>query len=271
MSARNAAAALFVISALASIGFAVAYASDARVLALGILLASAFGCIAFALSVWEQRLIDPVRVVEERPPLATEPLSFPYPGSTAPVSRQNALVRLLATCAALLGIAALFPLASLGPPPSVVRARTKWKPNSRLVRADGSLVRGGDIALGSVLTVFPEGFAGDAQSQTLLLRLPPDAMQLPPQRRDWAPQGYAAFSKICTHAGCPVGLYHASAYQLLCPCHQSAFDVIDGAKPVSGPAPRPLPQLPLAFDVDGYLHAQSDYLEPIGPDAWNQA
>jgi ubiquinol-cytochrome c reductase iron-sulfur subunit len=75
---------------------------------------------------------------------------------------------------------------------------------------------------------------------------------------------------VCTHAGCPVGLYQADTHQLLCPCHQSAFDVLDRARPVFGPATRALPQLPLAVDPDGYLRAQSDYHEPIGPAYWNR-
>jgi ubiquinol-cytochrome c reductase iron-sulfur subunit len=89
-------------------------------------------------------------------------------------------------------------------------------------------------------------------------------------RETWSPMGYLAFSKVCTHAGCPVGLYEHKTRQLLCPCHQSLFDVARGAKPVFGPAPRALPQLPLAVDVDGYLIAQRDFLEPVGPTYWSR-
>ena len=79
-----------------------------------------------------------------------------------------------------------------------------------------------------------------------------------------------AYSKICTHVGCPVGLYQADTHELLCPCHQSTFDVLDGARPRFGPATRSLPQLPLAVDGDGFLTAQSDFTEPVGPGFWNR-
>jgi ubiquinol-cytochrome c reductase iron-sulfur subunit len=79
-----------------------------------------------------------------------------------------------------------------------------------------------------------------------------------------------AFSKVCTHAGCPVGLYQAETRELFCPCHQSAFNVLKGAQPASGPATRALPQLPLGIDDDGYLIALGDFPEPVGPGFWNR-
>ena len=152
-----------------------------------------------------------------------------------------------------------------------VRIRQLVTRGARLVREDGTLVRAGDLEIGSIVTVFPEGFVADAASQTLLLRLRPDSLQAAPDRADWSPQGYVAFSKVCTHAGCPVGLYRQSSYELLCPCHQSTFKVLEQAKPVSGPATRSLPQLPLEIAQDGYLRAQSDYREAVGPGFWDRA
>jgi ubiquinol-cytochrome c reductase iron-sulfur subunit len=84
------------------------------------------------------------------------------------------------------------------------------------------------------------------------------------------PEGLIAVSKVCTHAGCPVGLYQATTHQLLCPCHQSAFDVLDGAKPVFGPAAAPLPQLPLEIDADGHVRSRGDFVAPIGPAWWSR-
>ena len=94
-------------------------------------------------------------------------------------------------------------------------------------------------------------------------------LALPPGRGSWAPEGNVCYSKVCTHAGCPVGLYEASSHQLLCPCHQSAFAVLDGARPISGPADRALPQLPLAIGDDGVLRATGDFDGPVGPRTWN--
>jgi ubiquinol-cytochrome c reductase iron-sulfur subunit len=100
------------------------------------------------------------------------------------------------------------------------------------------------------------------------VRVPEDALDLPRGRGGWAPDGLVAYSKVCTHAGCPVGLYEPTDQTLLCPCHQSAFDVLTGAPPVVGPAARPLPQLPIAIDDEGFVVAQSDFHEPVGPSFW---
>jgi len=104
----------------------------------------------------------------------------------------------------------------------------------------------------------------------VVLRIPVDQLRLPPERAGWAPEGIMAFSKICTHAGCPVGLYRADTKELYCPCHQSVFEVLEGAKPAGGPATTALPQLPMDVDGEGYLVARSDYTEPVGPGFWNR-
>jgi ubiquinol-cytochrome c reductase iron-sulfur subunit len=121
-----------------------------------------------------------------------------------------------------------------------------------------------------VLTVFPEGATDDADSQAILINMGDAPQQVRRGRNGWSVQGLVAFSKVCTHAGCPVGLYRSTSKQLLCPCHQSTFDVLDGCRPVFGPAARSLPQLPLAVRDDGFLIAQHDYIEPVGPGYWNR-
>ena len=128
----------------------------------------------------------------------------------------------------------------------------------------------GDLEVGGVITVFPEGNVGSADSQTLLIRLANHAVTTRPGRETWAPEGYVAYSKVCTHAGCPVGLYQAGTERLLCPCHQSTFDVLDGARPVFGPAARSLPQLPLAVDGSGYVVSRGDFSGPVGPGFWDR-
>jgi len=138
------------------------------------------------------------------------------------------------------------------------------------VTADGRPVRIGDLEVDGVLTVFPEGHTDDADAQTILINVGDAPLQLRPGRAAWAPQGYVAFSKVCTHAGCPVGLYRSTNHELLCPCHQSTFEVLEGCRPVFGPAARPLPQLPIEIGADNYLMARSDYTEPVGPGYWNR-
>ena len=120
---------------------------------------------------------------------------------------------------------------------------------------------------GGFIVAFPEGRTEAADAQVALLRLAGVAPQ--PGRETWSPEGFFAYSRVCTHAGCAVAQYEDEAQRLLCPCHQSSFDLLHGARPVGGPAARPLPQLPLAIDANGYLYAQSDFTAPIGPGFWN--
>ena len=100
------------------------------------------------------------------------------------------------------------------------------------------------------------------------MRVEPGLIEPLPGRETWTPDGYVVYSKICTHAGCPVGLYQRETQQLLCPCHQSSFDVLHGAEPVFGPAAAPLPQLPIELGNDGFLRATGDFSEPVGPSFW---
>jgi ubiquinol-cytochrome c reductase iron-sulfur subunit len=147
---------------------------------------------------------------------------------------------------------------------------TPWRRGIRAVTDDGRPVRASDVPPGSLVTIFPEGHRDAADAPAVLVHVDPNALELPDDRADGAPEGLLAYSKICTHAGCPVGLYEVEPHQLLCPCHQSAFDVLRGAEPVSGPAARALPQLPLRIDRDGFLVADGDFSGPIGPAWWNR-
>ncbi|WP_018297107.1 ubiquinol-cytochrome c reductase iron-sulfur subunit [Corynebacterium lubricantis] len=81
---------------------------------------------------------------------------------------------------------------------------------------------------------------------------------------------YYAYSKICTHIGCPTSLYEAQTNRILCPCHQSQFDALQHGKPVFGPAARALPQLPITIDEEGYLIARGNFIEPLGPAFWER-
>ena len=184
--------------------------------------------------------------------------------------RRSFLLRVLGMAGGALGLAALFPINSLGPHPGDTLAHTSWKKGSRLVTPDGRPVRVGDLEADGVLTVFPEGATEDADSQTILINVGTAEQKVRAGRDGWSVGGIVAFSKVCTHAGCPVGLYRSTSHELLCPCHQSTFDVLDGCRPVFGPAARSLPQLPLQVGDGDYLMAQGDYTEPIGPGYWNR-
>jgi ubiquinol-cytochrome c reductase iron-sulfur subunit len=188
------------------------------------------------------------------------------------VRRRTALAMAMSFGGAVFGVVALFPLVrSLGPLPKNSLYGTKWRKGSHLTTPEGQHVKVGDIEVGGILTVFPQDDVGSAISQTVLIHTQAGGdIVTKPGRETWAPDGYIAFSKVCTHAGCPVGLYEEATQRLLCPCHQSLFDIYTGATPIFGPAPRPLAQLPLYIDSDGYIRAQAGYDEPIGPGFWER-
>src|SRR5207244_13221965 len=129
--------------------------------------------------------------------------------------------------------------------------RTKWARGSRGGGERGEPVAVDTLDVGGALTVFPQGHVDVEDSQTILIRLSSDDVVTRPGRELWGPQGYVGFSKVCTHAGCPVGLYQQQFKKLLCPCHQSTFSVPDGAQPVFGPATPSLPPLPPMLPDDG--------------------
>jgi ubiquinol-cytochrome c reductase iron-sulfur subunit len=265
----------FGLSALASLGLAVTYLLGGQVQAEGILLGVALGGLAMGIGVFANRFLPPGPDVEDRGVVEStdaqrEAFEKVFEQGEEPIRRRRFLLRMLGAAVGALGVAALFPIRSLGPRPGRSLFRTAWEPGLRVVTEQGRLVRADEMNVGEVLTVFPEGHAGRADSQTVLIRLESGRIDVRGEREGWAPDGHVAYSKICTHAGCPVGLYETSTNQLLCPCHQSAFDVIDEAKPIFGPATRALPQLPLEIDFDGYLRAQGDFSEPVGPGFWNQ-
>ncbi len=156
---------------------------------------------------------------------------------------------------------------------------TLWDEGVRLARdPEGTPIRAADVTIGSAFHVIPEGLEDSehpleekAKAAVLLMRLNPGDLNELPERADWSYDGIVAYSKICTHVGCPVALYEQQTHHLLCPCHQSQFDVANHAQVIFGPAKRPLPQLPIAVDEEGYLVAQSDFTEPVGPSFWERS
>ena len=264
----------FLLSATAAIGLAVVYARGGNVQLEGALILVCFGALGAGLVTIAHRLLSTAQYAEEREPLPTtaeERKAFEHDLERGEsLTRRRFLTGSLLAALGAIGAALVFPIRSLGPSPGRSLERTTWRRGSRLVTEDGAVVAAEDVPLNGLLTVFPEGSRGSADAQTVLVRVRPELLHPAPGREDWSPDGLIAYSKVCTHAGCPVGLYQARTHQLLCPCHQSAFDVLDGARPVLGPAARALPQLPLEIGDDGVLMAQRDFLEPIGPAYWNR-
>jgi ubiquinol-cytochrome c reductase iron-sulfur subunit len=260
-------------SILASLGLLVLYVFlGGNPQAEGVLLAIALGGFGAAIVIWAIGLMRAPTESEPRHPLRSPEEVHEATGAALDIeaiTRRRFLVRLLGGAGAILAAALVLPAFSLGPQPGRSLFRTAWRAGARVVGEDGQPIRPGDLVEGAVRTVYPDGAVGHADSQTLLIRVRAGELQLPAAREAWAPDGVVGYSKICTHAGCPVGLYRAEQHALLCPCHQSTFDVLRGAVPTFGPAARPLPQLPLEVDADGYLVARGDFPEPVGPSFWN--
>lgn len=261
-------------------GYGAVYYVGGQTQVEGIFLGAGLFCFGFGLSAWGKYLLPRGPFVEERHSHVST--AAEVDAMTAAISgrgkmmfrRRGFLGGILGAGATIMGVVLAFPLLrSLGPVPKDTFDHTNWRTGSLLVDFNGRPIRSDDLEVGGALTVFPHGFVGNAMDQTFLIRPENIDIVTAPGRETWAPLGNLAFSKVCTHAGCPVGLYEEQTQQLLCPCHQSLFDVGQGrpATPVFGPAPRPLPQLPLMIDTDGYLRAQSDYDQPVGPGFWERS
>ena len=274
---ERAAAACFVVSTVAAIALAAVYWEGGQPQAEGVLLALSLGGIGTGIVLWAKHFMPADEVVEERPPLESseeEVAAFTADyeaGGSSLRSRRLLLGTAGGACAAL-GVAVLFPVRSLGPRPGRGLKETAYRAGDlRVVREDGSPVRPDDLEDGGFITVWPEGHTDASDASTLLIRFG-DGQDFEPRpgREDWTVDNLVAYSKLCTHVGCPVGLYQAESALLLCPCHQSTFDVMRGAKPVFGPAARSLPQLPLGLDDEGYVIATADFSGPVGPGFWDR-
>jgi quinol---cytochrome c reductase iron-sulfur subunit len=267
----------FVVSVLATIGLAITYSLGGQNQAEGALLGVGLAGIGIGVAAWGKYLMPQGPFVEDRHELPTteadkRAFGAAFSRGKVAVERRGFLGKLLGAAIGVFSIVGIFPfLRSLyNPRPGNALDYTQFRRGSRLVRIDGHPVTADDVEVGGVLTVFPEGHEGDAVSQTLLIRASSVPITTLPGRETWSPHGYLAYSKLCTHAGCPVSLYQQQVQQLLCPCHQSVFTILNGARPIFGPAPRLLPQLPIMENGDGFLRAQSDYQEPVGPGYWER-
>ena len=238
----------FIVSTLGALGLAAVYVSGGQPQLEGALLAVSLGGLGVGLILWAKYLLPAAPVVGDRETLGSsraERAAFEASFERGDVAfeRRTFLSRMLLGAVGALGLALLFPIRSLGPSPGRTLQTTAWAPGKRLMREDGSLVRVDDLEVGGIVTAFPEDRPDAADSQIVVVRVRPDQIRPLPGREDWSPAGNIAYSKICTHVGCPVGLYRETTHSLLCPCHQSTFDV---------------------------LAARSDFTEPVGPGYWNR-
>jgi ubiquinol-cytochrome c reductase iron-sulfur subunit len=275
-AAARATGAAFAVSALAAAGFAATYLVGGQTQLEGATLGLAFAALATGLTIWARRLLPTGGYVEEREPFGSPPpernlavAALTEPGN--PLRRRWPL-RMLGLAAAAIAVAALLPLRSLLPvgsrQPVRELRRTPWRGGARLVSAQGKPVRPSDVTGDSVLTVFPEGHVGAGDAPAFVVRLDPARFSVPPPGGDL--DGLVAYSLLCTHTGCPVRVYEQGAARVLCPCHQSTFDLLAAARPIAGPAARALPGLPLSIGPDGFVYATGDFTSPPGPGVWSR-
>lgn len=287
---------LFGISIIGSIGAVVAFVMvppDGTVagirtsnLLLGLAIAVALAGIGLAAVHWAKSLMNDHEVTEDRHPIASDPdTQQEAVARLAAGVKDSAIGRRGLLKGAMLSSLALFPLAiavplvgNLGGDWDVSRSkRTMWRRGTRLaIDPTGRPIRAADVTIGSVFHVIPDNLYETehplnekAKAVVLMIRMDPRDIRSE-QGPGWSYDGIVAFSKICTHVGCPVALYEQQTHHILCPCHQSTFDAADSARVVFGPAKRALPQLPITVDDDGYLIAQDGFSEPIGPSFWER-
>lgn len=302
-------ATLFGLSSVFAVLFCVAYFTldikdnptvfmgvGASNLALGAALGLSLLSIGIGAIQWSRKLMSDHEIVEYRHAAASpeedraEALAALDAGiADSGIGRRPLVRNSLLGALGFLGLPAIVALRDLGPLPGDKLAHTVWKKGVRVVQdVDGAQIRPADMQVGQLVNAEPELFfqngpegeplyegaelqAAKAKAAVILVKMHPDDLKKPwKDRETWAVDGILCFSKICTHVGCPISLWEQQTHHLLCPCHQSTFDLADNGRVVFGPAARHLPQLPLALDADGYLVAQSDFTEPVGPSYWER-
>jgi quinol---cytochrome c reductase iron-sulfur subunit len=281
-------AALFLLSAVAGVGFIAAYIGlrvhslDGTLrsnLALGISLSVVLLALGVGATLWVRHLMPHVEITEERKPLASseeDRAKFEETfneGADASGFKRPLLRRTLIAATVPLAAIPVVALRDLGPLPGTSLRHTVWRKGRRmLVYGPNTPLRPADFSTpGQLITVVPDGYADNqdvlAKAATILIKFAPGVLQ-PPTVMNWTVDNIVAYSKICTHVGCPVALYEQTTHHILCPCHQSTFDATKGAAVIFGPAARPLPQLPMGTDSEGFLIATSDFHSPVGPAFW---
>lgn len=301
---------MFVLAGVAALAFLVIYIfwdwkfalgwapSDYYTPLLGITLAISLFAIGFAILTWAKKLLPHEVSVQDRHEAMSTDEDRQITGQTMMftvdelgIQRRPLLKGAIAVGLLPVGAVAAAPLIGgllhnphrpdRGQDPPLFRTGFDPKANNgelvRLTREDGTPLRPQDVSVGGQITVFP-GIPGGAtnryaDSPTLLIHLRGSDAQEAREKaaRPEAMWGnYIAYSKICTHAGCPASLYEQQTNRLLCPCHQSQFLITDNARPIFGPASRRLPQLPIEVDAEGFFVATSDYPETVGPDFWER-
>ncbi|HEY2076818.1 MAG TPA: Rieske 2Fe-2S domain-containing protein [Streptosporangiaceae bacterium] len=303
--AERVVAACFIIAGLAGLAFLVFYgtigvgsisAAFHSNLALGSSMALMFLLLGIGATIWVRQLMPTVELTEERHVLASSPedraafkKTFEEGAEASQFVKRPLVRRSLLAATVPLAVAPLFLLRDLGPLPGKSLDFTVWRKGLRLLEyGTGRPLTSAEFSSpGSIISVGPEGYLDNddamAKAAVTLIKFRPGELVFGPKSRpggpttpntvvpNWTVENIVAYSKICTHVGCPAALYEQTTHRILCPCHQSTFLATEGARVIFGPATRPLPQLPIGVDAQGYLIALSDFNEPVGPSYWERS
>lgn len=288
---------MLVLSALCTVAFIVSYLAippDASILGIGALNLALGGFLGMALLLigigaiqWGKKLMSDREIVDIRHEASSttqeraEALAlFDQGAEESQLSRRPIIRRSLIGAMGLLLLTPVILLRDLGPLPKGAPSRTIWAKGIRIVNDVTYVpVKASDLQLGSIVNAVPENLTklegkefldAKAKAAVIIVRMLPGDIKAFPNRATWGVDGVLCYSKICTHVGCPINLWESQTHKLLCPCHQSTFDLADNGKVLFGPAARDLPQLPIMVDSSGFLVAQSDFTEAVGPSFWER-
>lgn len=260
---------------------------------LGVTIGAAILLIGLGAIHWAKKLMTDVEVVQERHPAKSDAEDTDEAKAVFDAGvEQSGFARFAIIRRTLIGALVLLPVPFIvilrdlwptpegSPSPAELKSTTLWKPGERIVSdITYQPIKAADIPVGGLVNALPEDLPeveeeehtlnARAKAAIILIRMRPEEI-VSEQGDDWSYEGIIAFSKICTHVGCPISLYEQRTHHLLCPCHQSTFDLADSGNVVFGPAARRMPQLPIEVDDEGYLVAVSDFVEPVGPSFWER-
>ncbi|MGW2086450.1 cytochrome bc1 complex Rieske iron-sulfur subunit [Streptomyces sp. NPDC001880] len=297
---ERAVAFMFTLSMLATIGFIASYVifpvdkivyiwPFGHVSALNFSLGLTLGVALFAIGAgavhWARTLMSDVEVADDRHPIEATPevkakvlADFAAGAEESAFGRRKLIRNTMFGALALVPLSGVVLLRDLGPLPEKKLRTTLWAKGKQLINMNTmEPLRPEDVTVGSLTFAMPEGLKEDAhdfqnqiaKAALMIIRIEPENIK-DKREREWAHEGIVAFSKICTHVGCPISLYEQQTHHVLCPCHQSTFDLSDGARVIFGPAGHALPQLRIGVNSEGNLEALGDFEEPVGPAFWER-
>ncbi|MGK5628368.1 cytochrome bc1 complex Rieske iron-sulfur subunit [Streptomyces sp. URMC 123] len=290
----------FTLSMLATVAFIASYVAlpvdkivyiwpIGHVSALNFALGTTLGVALFMIGAgavhWARTLMSDVETADDRHPIEAAPevrakviADFKQGAEESGFGRRKLIRNTMFGALALLPLSSVVLLRDLGPLPGTMLRHTAWSKGKLLVNQNTNQpLRPEDVIVGSLTFAKPEGLEEHdhdfqkeiAKAALMIVRLQPENIK-DKRELDWSHQGIVAFSKICTHVGCPISLYEQQTHHVLCPCHQSTFDLADGGRVIFGPAGHALPQLRIGVNKDGYLEALGDFEEPVGPAFWER-